>query len=674
MKERKIFSLQTKIILLFAIGSLILLSLLGTFIINITQDSYMDALDTSYANETGYFSSEISSWLLEVKGVVESEAALANTMDYKTEGDEMTNTLVAMTNSNDAIQMCYVAFSDNTLYNGVGWVPAADFKCTERSWYINAVAANGEVVYSDPYVDSSTGQVCVTISKYFNTGSCEGVAACDLLTGTLFAGIDDMVLETGNAGDYVIITTADGGIIYHPNAEYMSSSDELVNLYDLLDGGYKNSLDNDDELTDYNGVSVYLTSITNSVTGWQVIYVSPTEYYDSATDSIKTFAIVLIVVFVIIATIASVVISWVIARPIKLASKDVTEIVDEISSGHGDLTKKITPHCNDEIRILVEDINALIAAMGRIISNVQGITGSVTSASAEIEGSIDTANSQVISISDAMQQMSATTQETTASVSLVKDQIDDIAGLISNVYDQASESVKESGQIISKVKGMQDVFANTVTENNEKTSTMTAQLEAALEAAKDVDKIKALTEDILSISSQTNLLALNASIEAARAGEAGRGFAVVADEIRQLADSTRETASSIQVISANVINSVSELADKSRMIANAFADANSQSGEDVASMSASYMEDIEKLSKLMENFAEASSSIQKSMNDMLVSMDTVNQAVSDNASGIASVADSTSELSKSLNEAVEKTSGNVSETTALSTEINKFKV
>ena len=72
--------------------------------------------------------------------------------------------------------------------------------------------------------------------------------------------------------------------------------------------------------------------------------------------------------------------------------------------------------------------------------------------------------------------------------------------------------------------------------------------------------------DIAKVANKTNLLSLNASIEAARAGEAGKGFAVVAQQIKELSDTSKNTALDSNMNKQDIDKAISRLLGESQYL------------------------------------------------------------------------------------------------------------
>jgi len=385
----------------------------------------------------------------------------------------------------------------------------------------------------------------------------------------------------------------------------------------------------------------------------------------------RNLSLVSSVLFIMCITLTLILIIWIL-KPVKRATKAVSNLASEIESGSGDLTNSLEVKTKDEIGILVDGVNNLVQTMGKLIASVQNTTSKVSDSSAEINSKIDVAKTEITSVSATMEEMSASSEETSASLSQVMIQVDNVAEQVDGVNSESISEAKYAEEVVEKVKGIREKSAAEREEANAHLEEVARNLREKIENAKQVQEIANLTVEILNITSQTNLLSLNASIEAARAGEAGKGFAVVADEIRQLADSSKEAANRIQEVTDGVIVAVEALASEAENVTDFMLENNESNHKSTDELTESYSGDITRLAEAMASFKVSSDQIKESMNVIKEAIDAVNIAAEETAKGITNVAESTVELTNELQDVAGMTDENLNESTSLSDVINKY--
>lgn len=338
-----------------------------------------------------------------------------------------------------------------------------------------------------------------------------------------------------------------------------------------------------------------------------------------------------------------------VVNPIVKTNKELKEISTLINDNNGDLTKRVNVKSSDEIGQLAQGINQFLDILqntiGKIVEGSKNLDNMINSVGENVTVSNDNAQD----VSSAMEELSATMQEIAATIQTVNDNTESVGKNVVDIADK-TEQINNYSQ---DMRERADSLAKSADENKRTTDEMVGNivgtLKKAIEDSKSVERVNELTGEILNISSQTNLLALNASIEAARAGEAGKGFAVVADEIRQLADSSRDTANNIQAINEHVTSAVYQLIDNSNKIINYIEETIFADYDSFVQAGAQYNEDACYISETMQEFAEKTEKLKELMKNTVESIEGISSGVEQSANAVTSSAVSTSQLVEQMN-------------------------
>lgn len=420
-----------------------------------------------------------------------------------------------------------------------------EYNYPEQDWYKQIVAADGEIAWTSPYYDDSTGGIFITTGKVLKDdfGKLLGVVTVDLDIATLGAKVKDWVI--GKSGKTFLLSK---------NGEFIavSSSDHVM----------MNILDDDDKvlakagklIQDNIGVDLHedkfsgytLDIRTIEDVDWTIgTLTSRNEHYGILTFMMFGISflmvILLAIVFVIIESIVKV----------------VREILKESEKiGQGNLTVEIMSKRNDEFGILTKGLNKMTANFKGIINNVLLLSKKVNDKSELTSKHSFDMKKAAQSQADSLGEITITMNEMTIAIGEVVDSANQLANVMEETLKNgeiAKNNAEEAVGISQKGKTDMDNITVEMKGIRESVSSMSSSVLDVGNAAEEIRHIVKFIEDV---AEQTNLLALNAAIEAARAGESGKGFSVVADEIKKLAETTTTSTKQISGLVENVISTI----------------------------------------------------------------------------------------------------------------------
>ena len=491
----------------------------------------------------------INEWLKQEGNMVNTMKNALATMD-RDDTDAIMDYLEVNLKENENALMYYCCFG----YEG-GVFPAdhskLDLDPTTRDWWKQAISEDS-LIYTEPYTDFATGQMVVSIAEPLTIGGEQAVLLADITIDRLIEIVQNI---SADPSIQTFLLAEDRSVITHANKDFLPKEDGNTVLTDKvrIDIDAKKAF----VFTDYDGQKKYGDIGNIDVTGWKLGVTQNEKVINAQIRKNLVFPLVMdIVLLGITVALLNLVIGKML-RPMDNMKQFVKERV--IGREHG----KTYENEVEEIKYLIGELEE------RFIATIR----KTKQESSTIQDKMTTTDDKVKIISGNIMEISATMEETGASVEAQTESIqsiDDTCAEVTQAVDKLAEEAQSMAARAGEIQQRVEKLVPELMRDKENAATMTedsrVRLAEAIHGTEVINQIVEVSGAIQEIASQTNLLALNASIEAARAGEAGKGFAVVAEEIKNLSNITGKEIGKVDELTSKVLESVKALSGESNSI------------------------------------------------------------------------------------------------------------